>query len=1128
MIGQWLKELGLEHYTATFEANGVDLDVLPDLSEAELEQLGIALGHRKRILRAIAELSSHDPKAVRLPPPENDRTPAPGALRRHLTVMFCDLVASTALSVKLDPEDFSEVVRGVQNACKAAVLDHGGSIGQYQGDGVLAYFGYPQAHENDAERAARAGLEVVARIKRMRLPSGENLRVRVGIATGVVVVGDGTGSEPGQQQVFGETPNLASRLQGLALPNTVVVSDATRRLLSTLFVCEDMGARGVQGLPGEVPIWQVVAQRNVESRFEATHSAQITPLVGRREELDKLLELWSHAKGGAGRIAMLCGEAGIGKSRISAAMIKAIADEPHVVMRYQCSPHHVNSPFYPLITQLAHAARLEEHEPPGIKLDKLETLLRAVNASQTDLALNAALLSIPTGTRYPALGLTPQRQKERTIAALISQLLGVSRALPVLALFEDLHWVDPSTHEVLNRAIDAIRTAPVLLIATFRPEFFPLWLDQSHATMVHLNRLTREQTAAMLTDITRGKALPPEVFEQIQSKTDGVPLFVEELTKAVLESGLLQEEEDRFVALAPLHSLAIPTTLQDSLTARLDRLAPVREIAQIGAVLGRQFPHKLIAAVAAVPTHRLLAALSQLTAAELIFRRGDPPEAVYTFKHALVQDAAYESLLRSKRQSLHARVASVLVRTFPDIIETQPELIAHHLARSGQVEPAIDYMLRAGRRAIQRSANAEAIGQLQQALELLQTLSEGPDRAAKALTLEVTLGQAMIASFGYAASTTKEVLLHARTHINDTTEPGQKFAVLYGIWACYYVGSDVSMQREVASEFLIQAERHGDPGILCIAHRILGSTLVTMGEFAIARMHLEKARALYDPEKHADLRYEFGQDIGAAALCYLSWVLWHTGHYEDGLRVASEGVARAVTLSHPHTFAYTICHARGLMDVFRGTPDDTRAYAATVIALCDEHGFPFWGAGGRILAGWAATRQGQEDEGIELLRAGIAAWRKTGARLWLSLFLTLEAEAHANAGRASAARQTIEEALAIADETGEAWAIPEVLRIKAAIIRSIGDGNERDAEVILRQALGVARAKQSRWWELCIACDLAELWRAQSRTAEATELLQTILGRFTDLALAPNLRRAATLLQEMTRSAAGTVESAGV
>jgi class 3 adenylate cyclase/predicted ATPase len=1117
MIGQWLKELGLERYTAAFEANGVDLDVLPDLSEAELEQLGVALGDRKRIVRAVARLSSYDPKSARLSPSENDSAAAPDALRRHLTVMFCDLVASTALSVKLDPEDFSDVVRGVQNACKAAVLDNGGSIGQYQGDGVLAYFGYPQAHENDAERAARAGLELVERIKLMRLPSGEELRVRVGIATGLVVVGEGTDGEPGQQQVFGETPNLASRLQGLAPANTVVVSDATRRLLGTLFVCEDMGARGVQGLSGEVPVWQVVAQRTVESRFEAMHSTQITPIVGRREELDRLRELWSRAKAGMGRVAMLCGEAGIGKSRISAAMITAIADEPHVVMRYQCSPDHVNSPFYPLITQYVRAARLEEHDSPAVKLDKLETLLRAGNASPTDVALYAALLSIPTGTRYPALDLTPQRQKERTIAAMISQLLGISRALPVLVLFEDLHWIDPSTHEVVNRAIEAIRTAPVLLIATFRPEFFPFWLDQSHVTMVHLNRLTREQTAEMLADITHGKALPLEVFEQIQSKTDGVPLFVEELTKAVLESGLLQEESDRFVALAPLHSLTIPTTLQDSLTARLDRLAPVREIAQIGAVLGRQFPHKLIAAVSSVPTHRLLVALSQLTAAELIFRRGHPPDAVYTFKHALVQDAAYESLLRSKRQSLHSRVASVLIQTFPDIIETQPELIGHHLARSGQVEPAIDYMLRAGRRAIQRSANAEAIGQLQQALELLQALTEGPERAAKALTLEMTLGQAMIASFGYAASATKEVLLRARTHINDTTEPGQKFSVLYGIWACYYVGSDVSMQREAVSEFLVEAERHNDPGILCIAHRIFGTTLVTMGEFATARLHLEKARDLYSPEKHADLRYEFGQDIGAAASCYLSWALWHTGCFEDALKVAAEGVAWAATLSHPFTLAYTICHARGLMDIFRRTPDDTRSYAATVIALCDEHRFPFWAAGGRILDGWAAIRQGQEDEGIELLRAGIAAWRKTGARLWLSLFLALEAESHANAGRASAARQTIEEALAIADETGEVWAVPEVLRIKAAIVQSIGDGNDRDAEMILQEAIGIARAKQSRWWELCIACDLAELWRVQSRTAEATELLQTILDQFVDCAKASDLRRPVTLLQEIRR-----------
>lgn len=597
----------------------------------------------------------------------------------------------------------------------------------------------------------------------------------------------------------------------------------------------------------------------------------------------------------------------------------------------------------------------------------------------------------------------------------------------------------------------------------------------------------------------------------------------------MLESGLLQEADDHFVSLAPLRSLAIPATLQDSLTARLDRLAPVRDIAQIGAVLGREFPYRLIAAVAETPANRLRAALAQLTAAELIFGRGEPPEATYTFKHALVQDAAYDSLLRSRRQALHQRVATVLTESFPDIAETQPELIAHHLAQAGLVEPAIDQMLRAGQRAIARSANAEAIGQIKQALDLLGTLPEGPERAARALSLEATLGQAMIATKGYASAETKDVLLRARTHINDATTPEQKFSVLYGIWACYYVGADVAMQREAAADFLEQAEAHGDTAMLCVAHRILGSTLLTMGEFLIARMHLQRARELYSPEQHAVLRYQFGQDIGGAALCYLSWALWHLGHLDEAREVAREAVAMTEALHHPHSLAYVVCHARGLIDMFRGDATHARDYASTVIEICEEHGFPFWAAGGRILKGWAAIEESRPDEGIELLRAGIAAWRRTGARLWLSLFLAVEAEAHAKAGRESAARSTIDEAMVIAEETGETWAVPEVLRIHAGIVLRLGgDAAAEEAEALLRQALTTARARQARWWELQASRDLALLWSEAGRVTEARDVLAAALARLPRSGKPqPDLMPAETLLKKLTEAAAVLGEDRG-
>ncbi|MBX9700862.1 MAG: AAA family ATPase [Acetobacteraceae bacterium] len=1126
MIAEWLKAHGLSAHTAALEGAAVDLDILPDLTEEDLQRLGLPLGDRKRLIRAAARLrEASAPPAREAPEPAMGGGPAHGAERRQLTVMFCDLVGSTALATHLDPEDFSILLGRFHSTCRVAIEAFGGQVGQLLGDGVLSYFGYPTAHEGDVERAVNAALDVLARVAELTGPNAARLEVKIGIATGVVVVGDSLESgDPNDGMVLGEAPNLASRLQALADPGSVLISDGTHRLLGATFECDDLGLHDLRGVPQPARVWRVVRRREGLSRFEATRSPQLSRVVGRDAELQRLLELWHQASAGAGKVALVCGEAGIGKSRVSLALFEAIGAEPHTLLRYQCSPFHVNTPFHAVITQLTAVAGMVEGDTGEARRGKLETLLAETGATPEDTALFAALLSIPADGRNSLAELTPQRRKERTIAALVAQLVAQSRVRPVLVLFEDLHWVDASTLEALGRAIEAIRGSRIMILATFRPEFFPPWLEQSHVTMVRLNRLAREDTARLLAGITGGKPLPAQLADLIQAKTDGVPLFVEELTKSVLESGLLEEAADRFVTLAPLKSLAIPATLHDSLAARLDRLATVRDIAQIGAVLGREFPYRLIAAVAETPEQRLRAGLAQLTAAELIFSRGEPPDSHYSFKHALVQDAAYDSLLRSRRQVLHARVAEVLTRDFQDLTETQPELIAHHLARSGQVEPAIDQMLLAGRRAIERSANAEAIGQLLQALDLLEGLPEGPSRAAKALALEVTLGQAMIANLGYAAQATKDVLQRARTHINASTAPDQKFAVLYGLWACYYVGSDVAMQREAASEFLAETELHGDPAYIAIAHRAMGTTLVTMGEFSIARMHLRKAAELFDPVRDAGLRYRFGQDPGAAALAYLSWTLWHTGQLNEALRVAQEAVDRAEAVAHPHSVVYTVAHARGMVDMFRHAPEQARDYAAMVTSVSEEHGFPFWGAGGRILLGWALVNLGNEDEGIELLRAGIAAWRKTGAKLWLTLFLAHEADAHARAGRAGAARQTIEEALALAEETGEIWALPELLRIKASIIRRLdGRTAEREIEALLRQSLAAARGKQARWWELCSACDLARLWAEQGRLPEARELVAAALSRFPRAAgeAHPDLLPAEALLRDLDGMGSG-------
>jgi DNA-binding response OmpR family regulator/class 3 adenylate cyclase/predicted ATPase len=1015
--------------------------------------------------------------------------PHSGSERRQLTVLSCELVGSSAPVVDVDPEDFARVVHSFQGACAVVIANLGGTIVGSTGHEVLALFGYPMAHEDDAERAVHAGLDLVAKIGELVWPSGGPLEVRTGIATGLVVVA--------AQGVVGEPSTAAPQLRNIAPPNSILVTPSTRRLLGRAFVCDDPGSYELAGFSHKVTAFQVTGRRAVESRFSSMRGPRLTRFVGRQHELQRLLGLWEQAKAGEGQVALLCGEAGIGKSRVCEVFLGRIIAEPHVTMRYQCELHHANSPFYPIINQLELAANFKPGDAPKVKLGKLESVLSEAGAATTaDIRSCAALLSIPTG-EFPSPGETPQQQKDFTIGMLIRHILGLARTRPVVVELADAHWADSNTLKLFSRIIASIRTAQVFVLMSFRPEFFPQWLDEPHVTMLRLDRLGRERTEAIITDIAGQKTLSPEMYTLIINKTDGVPLFVEELTKSVLESGVDQNSGDRLITPSVSPPLAIPTTLLGSLIARLDRLGPVKEIAQIGATIGREFSYRLLAAVAPISGGSLDAALAQLVAPELIFIRGEPPDSTYVFKHALVQDAAYSTLVRAKRQQLHRRIADALEEGFPETIENKPELLAHHLIQAGLTERAINYLRKAARRAIERSANAEAVRLLTQALELLQSCPEGPARAREALQLEVLLSQAMIAGYGYAARETAEVLLRAKAHIDDLTDPSQKLAILYGIWACHYVGGEVAKQTGVAAEFLAEAECHNEAAALCVAHRIVGTTYLTKGDLTAALPHLEHARALYEPQYPAPLQYQYGQDVGAAALCYLSWALWLRGSVDQASQVAADAVKRADELSHPHTQVFTICHARGMIDIFRRRSEDMRSYAGSVVSLCNAHGLSHWMACGRILDGWAAINESEVDHGIELIREGVAAWRKAGARLWLPLFLTLEAEAYAKASRIDAALQVIGQAVAISEETGEQWYLPEILRIKAGLL-SATDGAGDQVEILLASSLQTGRGQQARSWELRTACDLASLWQSEGRAKQALQLLQPVYDQFTE------------------------------
>jgi class 3 adenylate cyclase/predicted ATPase len=1113
-IAEWLASLGLSEYAQRFAENYVDASVLPDLTDQDLTDLGIPLGHRRKMLRAIAELDG-----AALEPAEAATQPVPRdeAERRHLTVMFCHLVGSDALSARLDPEDMWDVIASYHACINEVVGRHHGMIARYMDEGVLAYFGYPRAQEDDAEQAVRAALALVDAVANLRTTVDAALRVRIGVATGTVVVSELLIDEtPAEQAVVGETPNLAARLQTLAEKGTVLICPQTRRLTGGHFDYRDLGAFALKGWAEPVPIWQALRASGVASRFEAMHQTKLPPLFGREEEIELLLRRWRHAAQGEGRVVLLTGEPGIGKSHIALALGERLQSEPHIALRYFCSAHHTNSALFPFIGQLERAAGFERKDSPTQKLSKLDALVAQSTADPEHLAVLANLFALPADDRYQLQELSPQKRKEKTLAALLAQLDGLAARQPVFVIFEDVHWIDPTSLELLAAAVEHAPQLRVLLLITARSEFTSPWPSYPHMTTVPLARLGRRDGAALVERVTGGKKLPKEVMDEILARTDGVPLFIEELTKTVLESGLLHERNDHYVLERPLPSLAIPTTLHASLMARLDRLVPVREVAQIGAVAGREFHYELLYAVAGMPRERLEVALGQLVRAELIFRRGEIPHSVYAFKHALVRDAAYASLLKSRRGQLHAAIANALEQQFPEIVQTQPETLARHLTEAGLAEKAIGYWLRAGKNAALRSANAEAIVHLQRGLELLQSLPDDPAQKQVALEFEVLLGQAMIAARGYAAPETMKVLLRAKKLITDSTETSLKFAILYGVWACYYVGGQADMQQVAAAEFLAEAEQCGDTGALCLAHRAMGTTYVTMGEFAAARRHLERARALHDPDRPSQEAFHYGQDIGATVLCYLSWALWHLGYVEQASEVAADAVRRAEAIPHPFTLVYTLCHARGMMDVFRRRSEDTQSYADVVMSLCAEHEFPFWDAGGQILSGWAATCQGDVEAGVEAINRGLGAWRETGARLWLPMFLALEAEAHAKAGRSDVALQAIEHALAVSDETGERWAVAEVLRTKAGLLLAHDPTKADEVENLLIKSLEIARRQQALCWELRASCDLARLWQRRGRGKDALELLRSIHGQFTEGLETPDLKAAEALMERLT------------
>jgi predicted ATPase len=1081
-VAEWLEKLGMSEYAQRFAENGISGAALRYLTDQDLKDMGVLLGHRRIMLAAIQELGSPaaaQPATVELKPQET-------AERRQVTVMF-----------------------------------FGGFVAKYMGDGVLVYFGYPEAHEDDAERAVRAGLELVAVVSDLKTRA--TLQTRVGISTGLVVVGDLIGSGVSQEQaIVGETPNLAARLQSIAEPNSVVIAESSRRLVGNLFELENLGAKDLKGIAEPVRAWAALRPASVESRFEALHAGSLTALVGREEETELLLRRWSRTKAGEGQVILLSGEAGIGKSRLTAALLERLATEPHTRLRYFCSPQHTDSALYPIIGQMERAAGFTHEDTPQTKLDKLDALLAQTSTTAQDAALFAEMLSLPNDGRYPALALSPEQRRQRTLEALTAQMQALSRQNPVLMIFEDVHWTDPTSLEVFGRAVDRLRTLRVLLIVTFRPEFEPPWIGRPYVTALTVNRLAQRDIEAMIDHVVGNKLLPASVRQDIIERTDGIPLFVEEMTKAVLEAES-EDEAQRTAAAVPSPALAVPASLHASLMARLDRLGSAKEVAQIGAAIGRQFSLALLAAIAHARVPELQSALDRLVAAGLLFRQGVPPYASYLFKHALIQDVAYGTLLREPRRALHACIAETIESQFADIAENQPELLARHYAEAGLIEKAASLWGQAGQRSQARSALVEAVEQFKRALDQIATLPSTPTLRREQIKLQVALITPLIHVKGYAAPEIKAAAERARLLIEQAEALGEPpedplllFSVLYAYWGTNFVAFNGVAVRELATRFLSLAEKQRATVPLMMGHRLMGAALLFTGDIAEGRAHYDQAMALYDPVEHRPLATRFGQDAAVAILSFRLLALWLLGYPEAALADSTQVLKAAREIGQAATLMYALNHTTMFVDILCGNYTTAKAALEEVITLADEKGALFWKALGTMNQACVLTLTGKASDAIQMFISGIAAYPSTGATVWRPLHLSHFARAYAELGQFDDAWRCVGEVMTAIETTNERWFEAEAHRTGGEIALLSPDPDAAKAEAYFERALEIARRQQAKSWELRAAMSLARLWRHQGKRDEARDLLAPVYGSFTEGFDTRDLKDAKALLDVLS------------
>jgi class 3 adenylate cyclase/predicted ATPase len=1101
----WLRSLGLGKYEAAFRENEIDETVLPSLTHENLKELGVtALGHRLKLLDAIAALRND--ASVQTPPvavaparpsaatPTAARVAEPVGERRHITVMFCDLVGSTSISAGLDAEDWRDLVGVYVDAASAAVTEMGGHVAKKLGDGLMALFGYPVAQENDAERAARAALSIqraLAEVNRKNTGSGKAaLNARIGIETGPVVV-DAAG------EIYGDAPNTAARVQALAEPGTVLVTAQVQRQIAGLFVAEECGSHQLKGVPEPVTMFRLVRASGGGRRAGQRH---LTPLVGRDEEIAMLMRRWERARRGDGQLVLIVGEPGLGKSRLIEEFHARLRDTPHTWTEWSCSQLLQNTPLHPV----AEWGRIRfggSDVPAEQRLADLESTLVQVKLDPAEnVPFLAPLLDIP----LPQDGvptLEPEVLRRRQLAALTNWTMAAARTQPIVLALEDVHWADPTTLDFFRGIAERGALAPLFLVITARPEFRPPWGMRSHHSTISLGPLDRSQVRDMVAELSARHALPSQIVDVVAERTGGVPLFIEEVTRLLLERG-----EQGGVQ-------AIPPTLQQSLTARLDRLGPAREVAQIGAVIGRDFSYPLLRAVAGMEDAPLQMALERLAEADIVLVQGLPPAADYRFKHALIQDAAYENLLKSRRQQFHRRIAQTLIERFPEVAEAEPALIAHHYMEAGLGEQAIVFWQKAGQRAVARSANLEAIAHLTKGLEVLKTQPETPARDQQELVLQTTVGVPLIAIKGMAAPEVERAYARARQLCQQVGDTPQLFPTLFGLWWFYEVKPDLGAAYELARQLLNLAGQADDSALLIQAHRAMGQTLFWLGEFSSARSHLEQAIARYDPQLHRSLATTYGEHAGVITRGFTAHVLWYLGYPDRALEAMREALSIAAELTHPWALVMINAFA-ALLRAYRREPHLVQQPAESVLKLAREHELAFFVGHATVLRGWARVQQGEGEEAIADIRRGIAAYRATGAELESSYWLALLAEACATGDAVEEGLAALTEALDLVASTGVRFYHAELFRLKGEML--LKRAEPKQAQASFREAIRVASNQHAKLLELRAATSLARLWRNQGKPQQARELLAPVYGWFTEGFDTRDLKEAKTLLEELS------------